>query len=206
MANTLYTVAEYWPNPGLANTLTLAYFNADGTSANVSSSFSFDPSTYSIVEKDYVDDKWADTWYIRYDPVRGVVEWRDDNPIQLGLVKRLVYRTGSEILWGSTVRLGETVTNQPIIDYSRSAWAAPFVTGPWAYGWQAVTFTDRHAVYNGFADVLEFEYAQTWNGTTRGAIYRCARGLGPIEIQWTGYTKTGKVVTPPIHATVTRTA
>ena len=203
----MFKIIEYWPFPALNTKAIFTYYNPDKSSANVVSNFHLDMNTQSILCEDYVAGKYQDTWYLRYDYIKGVVEWRDDQPLSgalswiFGSTKKIVYKSGNEILWGVNQNIGDTIENSIVIDFSKSTGALP------ASGWQVVKFNNHYSTYvdcigQTWNDVLEFTYTQTWGSKTTGAIYRNAKGIGPIEIQWVGINNNKTIITPPIAAKV----
>ena len=209
-----FKVVDFWPFPALNTTRTFTYFNPDNSSANVASVFRLDINSGSVLYEDYLNGKWFNTWYLRYDEKYGVAEWRDDNPqtgwkALFGTVKNQTYRPGNEIYWGNVQRIGDKIENSIVIDYGKSANILPPFKGFWSYGWQEVEFTNFHGTYMDcigqvWNEVLEFQYFQKWNGKTTGAIYRCPKGIGPVEIQWLGINNNEEEITSkPIAAKVT---
>ena len=203
----MFKISEYWPP--INETLTFTYFNADNSSANVASKFVPDPSTNSIKCFDFVNNQYQDTWYIRYDPNRGVVEWRDDMILSpplsyvLGTTKKLVYKNNFEILWGNEQNIEDLIYNSIQVDPLKSVPPLP------NSGWQIVHFTNHFdkftdCIGQNWNDVLEFTYTQTWGNKTTGAIYKMAKGIGPVSINWIAKNENGVfVVGPEIAARVT---
>ena len=211
---TYYNVSNYWPQPAIGAQRRFDYKAAAGGAILASSVFVADPSTGSVQCLDYdPSGNWTSTWFITYDKVRGVVEWRDDYPLT-GFLKNLfgtkeeVFVRGSEILWGATVKVGDVISNSCCIDYERSRGVTPFFSGPWAWGYQHVQFVARFDEFttvcgDTYKDVLQFQCVQTWNNKPGGATYWSALGVGPVQIQWFAPDSTGKIiVADPVAATV----
>lgn len=188
-------VKEYWPHPKAGEKFRFDYYLPDNT-LSVSSEFKLENGIlyYDDFEK---DGAWKDTWLVKYDDKRGVVEFGDDMPLSgwqkriFGDRKKIRYKEGREILWGNIQNLGDTISNSCEYDYGKSSGLMPPFSGPWSAGWQVVRFDKLHPVFidnkgHQWNDVLEFTYRQIWNNTMYGAIYYCVKGIGPVEIRWIG--------------------
>jgi hypothetical protein len=190
-----FDVKEYWPQPKLGEKYTFDYFLKDGT-LSVSSVYTMSDKVLYCNDFDK-DQKWLDTWLIRFDDKRGVVEFGDDMPLTgwqktlFGDKKKIRYKDGKEILWGNIHNLGDTISNSIEYDYFKSFGCLPPFAGPWSNGWQVVRFDKIHDTYTDnkghkWTNVLEFTYRQIWGDKMYGAIYYCAKGIGPVEIRWIG--------------------
>jgi hypothetical protein len=171
-------VAAYWPFFNNNEWRRFDYTAVDGSMPPITSVFSYDPSTKSMLYDDYdASGTWKDRWYYNYRPGFGVAEWRDDYP-----GKKVVL--SPPIGWGSAEVIGGIYINYPKMDLFR-CW-------PWsmAKGIQIVKYEDLLAnfvVESGIAyqDVLQFTYLQSWDGKpATGARYWMAKGVGPVAVQW----------------------
>jgi len=211
---TKINVAEYWPVLAVGEQRRFDYKASAGAPTVASSVFVADPQDGSVLCIDAdANGNWTSTWFITYDKLRGVIEWRDDYSLT-GFMKTLFgtkqegFVKGSEILWGAYVNIGDVLNNSCCIDYAHSHGVTPFFSGPWAWGSQHVQFIahlDTLTTVCGdvYKDVLQYQYAQTWNGVTQGATYWAAKGIGPVQIQWFAPDASGKVITAdPVAAKV----
>ena len=207
----LINVPSYWPLFTTSEKRRFYYTTDDGSMDPLIATFEYDPTTKSMLYKDYnAKGEWLDTWYYYTAPGYGIAEWRDDYPqksawqkVIFGPIKKVVM--SEPIGWGDKLPIGGIYTNCPKFD--------PFKSCPpqFSDGWQWVmiedlmpSFTMRNGhVYN---DVLKFWYQQRWgNGTQAGARYWMAKGVGPVAVQWIASDpKTGQpVVTARMGADVT---
>jgi len=204
-------VSDYWPQPKPGEKIRFDYYTKTNA-LFVSSVFSLDAATNSVLYEDY-GGQWLNAWFLNYSNTRGVVEWRDDASLSgilkllFGARSRTVYKVGKEILWGNQQQVGDKISNQIEIDYSKSYGLFPPFKGSWSFGWQEVAFNNLYPTYKTvlgdvWNNVLEFTYMQKWSKWA-GAIYRCAKGVGPIEIQWIAVDSQGNfVISDPIAAKV----
>jgi hypothetical protein len=171
-------VSYYWPFFTTDELRRFDYTAVDGSMPPITSVFSYDPNTKSMLYDDYdASGTWKDRWYYNYRPGFGVAEWRDDYP-----GKKVVL--SPPIGWGSAEVIGGIYINYPKMDLFR-CW-------PWsmAKGIQIVKYEDLLAnfvVESGIAyqDVLQFTYLQSWDGKpATGARYWMAKGVGPVAVQW----------------------
>src|SRR3974390_1496767 len=185
-------VADYWPfdlvkSPGKTRSFHYTdptgaqapFTSAFGAQASLTSAFGYDPTPNLLV---YVDSdangKWTDTWLLQVD-AQGISEVSDWYPGG----KKLYYK--EPIRWGGMVAVPGTIHNSPVYD--------PFKSTPLTFGagFQAVSF-ECITTMDGYTDVLQFCYAQSWNGKTpTGGRYWMARGVGPIALQWLGFNPDG---------------
>ncbi|MFA5160887.1 MAG: hypothetical protein WC421_01460 [Elusimicrobiales bacterium] len=188
-------VPDYWPQPASGKPAVFNYFNKGGLPANMTSVFSRQPDG-TVWQDDYLNGKWKDRWLLRYDPLRGVVEFGDDYPSSgaeaaiLGPVKKMRFRSGGEILWGGHQPVGGKLECGIYLDVL----ASHMLPG------QAVAQKGHQSVW--FAKVLPFFedvlgrrhgetlmlfYQQDWNGGVPiGALYWMEKGVGPVQLQWAG--------------------
>jgi len=134
-----------------------------------------------------------------------VKEVRDDYPQTNSLLESLFGPTkkqllSSPILWGNEVEIGQPsaiITNSP--SYNTFGSTPPIIgTGFQAVLFEALLPTITLESGHEYPNVLQFFYAQTWRGVTKGARYWMAEGVGPIAISWLGFGPAGNVtVTQP---------
>lgn len=178
MSDTIF-VPAYWPYFNTHEWRRFDYTAVDGSMDPITSVFSFDPSTNSMLYDDY-DGKgvWKDRWYYQYRAGFGIAEWRDDYPGG----KKVVM--DPPIGWGNLEVIGGSYQNSPKMDPFRS-WPPAI-----AKGQQIVAFEKHLAnflVASGivYQDVLQFTYLQSWDGKPAiGARYWMALGIGPVAVQW----------------------
>lgn len=190
-------VSQYWPFFTTAETRTFSYTDKTGKVTPFTSVFSYSPLTNCMLCEDY-NNGYQDTWYLQYDPKLGVKEIRDDYPQTNSLLAAIFGPTKKEvlsspILWGNEVEIGQIVTSSP--SYNTFASTPPII----GTGFQAVLFEAllpnltlaSGRIYN---NILQFSYAQTWSGVTKGARYWMAEGVGPIAISWLGFGPAGNII------------
>ena len=196
-------VAAYWPFFKTTERRWFHYVDATGTCPSVSSLFSYDLATDSMLCKDYdANGTWLDTWYLQYDPSLGLKEWRDDYPQKNALLKSVFGPVQEEvlstpILWGNLISIGQIISNYPTYNPTKS-WPPFCVIGN---GYQVVVFEallPSLTLASGVVhqNVLQFSYAQTWNGKTTGARYWNALEVGPVALQWIGHEQ-AEIITLP---------
>jgi len=161
----------YWPFFNSGELRRFDYTAIDGSMPPITSVFSYDKGTGSMLYIDYdAHLTWKDTWYYRYDIGSGVNEWRDDYPD-----KKVVM--SPPIGWGEYVE--KDYITYPKMSLLQS-WPPTM-----ARGIQIVhieTLLDYWQTYN---DVLVFTYMQAWDGKPgTGARYWMAKGVGPVAVQW----------------------
>jgi len=171
-------VSYYWPFFTTDELRRFDYTAVDGSMDPITSVFSYDPGTNSMLYNDY-DAKgvWKDRWYYQYRPGFGVAEWRDDYP-----GKKVIMNP--PIGWGCTETIGGVYMNSPQMDF--------FKCWPWsmAKGTQIIKYEDLLANFVvecgiAYQNVLQFTYLQSWNGKPgTGARYWMAKGIGPVAVQW----------------------
>jgi hypothetical protein len=171
-------VAAYWPFFNTHEWRRFDYTAVDGSMAPITSVFSYDPTTASMLYDDY-DGKgvWKDRWFYQYRAGFGVAEWRDDYP-----GKKVVMNP--PIGWGNLVTLGSDYINYPAMDPFK-CWPPSFSKGVQCVHYEALLpnfLVSSGIVYN---DVLQFTYLQSWDGKpATGARYWMALGIGPVAVQW----------------------
>ena len=154
-----------------------------------SSEFYFDAARMSMIEKDYNDGVYMNTWYMQERPGFGYAEWRDDYPNG----KVITFTT--PIGWGEWEEIGGVYVNYPHVDIFRT-WPPTLKLN----GTQALVFEARHDTFTlrdgtVYRDVLQQLYQQFWGTKQSGARMWMAKGVGPIAIQWVAKDETtGKLV------------
>lgn len=201
----------YWPLFNTPELRRFDYTDPTGALAPITSVFSYDKATDSMLYNDFNGDgSWRDTWYYQYRPGFGIAEWRDDEVMPAGWMttffgkkKRVVM--DPPIGWGEWLDVGETYTNYPKM--------VPWKCRPpqFASGKNVVTIKDytlgtpqylkEHRVED-YEHVIQMRYQQSWNDKPPvGANYWMARGVGPVAIQWIAPTGETSAILP---AKVTR--
>ena len=150
-------------------------------------------------QEDYHDNKWTSTWVMDYLGDRGILETADIYPkysYQFWTSYRTTaFKKGKEIFWGGLQNIGDEF-NAPIeIDPITST----KVTAP-SKGNQRVKYCNQYNLFNGYTDVIELEYDQSFNGN-KPTGWRAwhARGVGIVQIVW---RYDGQDVGTPFRATV----
>jgi hypothetical protein len=191
----MFNVAEFWPSPLANQAWNFVY---DGPIVLRSVFFKDTAGTLYCV--DYQDGAWKDTWLMRKDPVRGVLEYGDDIETTnwwekrvIGPIKKIRYKPGKEIVWGHHQNVGDIVHAQVEIDHRASTMLPPFTTKD-SFGYQTVGFDSL------VDDMLVMTYVQPWGSKVYGAKYHMKHGVGPIKIEW---RKPDGTFTDPVVATVT---
>jgi len=166
----------YWPQPKQGHTIT-NYFSSRII------------QTYT---RDYYDGfrlrqriklKWDCDWYYRIDPIRGVLEYRDDYPPKWynwpwQYAREVSCVPGKEIEWGGNEQTGTTIVRQC---------ETSGLFGQ--YGSQVIIFHEIIPFYETkagtFMEVLVLTYGQQWGGgRIDGAKMWFAPGLGQIRAEW----------------------
>lgn len=178
MSNTIF-VAAYWPFFNTNEWRRFDYTAVDGSMEPITSVFSWDPQTNSMLYDDY-DGKgvWKDRWFYQYRAGFGVAEWRDDYPGG----KKVVM--SPPIGWGNLETIGSNYQNHPNMDPFR-CWPPSFARGVQVvvYEQQLQNFLVSSGIV--YTDVLQFTYLQSWDGKpATGARYWMALGVGPVAVQW----------------------
>lgn len=194
---TKINVVDYWPfwkTPGKLRRFD--YTAVDDSMPPLTVVFAYDKGTDSMLYIDYDSHlEWKDTWYIKHDPINGVMEWRDDYP-----GKKVVMSPG--IGWGNVEEIGGSYINYPKM--------SPFQSWPPAIskGVQCVSYEillPNYRLSNGkkYDDVLVMTYLQSWSGKPGGgARYWMAKGIGPIAVQWIAQNPTNPYSSPLIQTAV----
>jgi hypothetical protein len=135
-------------------------------------------------QEDYHNNEWTSTWCMDYLGDRGVLETADVYP-KYAYQFWTSYRTtaftkGKEIFWGGLQNIGDEF-NAPIqID----TLASTAVQAP-SSGNQHVKYVNQYSLFNGYNDVIELVYDQSFNsGTSAGWRAWHARGVGIVQINW----------------------
>ena len=188
---------DYWPRP-IAGNLSIHNFGngADGKPYSFMVWNSGDNRHY--YQEDYHDNKWTATWVMDYLGEKGVTETADIYP-RYAYQFWTKYRTtafvkGKEILWGGIQNIGDEFTVDLMIDPVNSTkFELP------TPGKQRVKFCNQYNLFNGYTDVIEIEYDQTFGNKTAGWRAWHARGVGIVQIKWRWK---GNDIGDPIPATV----
>lgn len=188
---------DYWPRP-IAGNLSIHNFGngADGKPYSFMVWNSGDNRHY--YQEDYHDNKWTATWVMDYLGEKGVTETADIYP-RYAYQFWTKYRTtafvkGKEILWGGIQNIGDEFTVDLMIDPVNSTkFELP------TPGKQRVKFCNQYNLFNGYTDVIEIEYDQTFGKKTAGWRAWHARGVGIVQIKWRWK---GNDIGDPIPATV----
>ncbi len=176
---TTINVVEYWPfwkTPGKLRRFD--YAAIDGSMPPITSVFAYDKGSDSMLYVDYdAHLNWKDTWYLKYSPSNGVMEWRDDYPGG----KKVVMNPG--IGWGNVQEIGGSYVNQPKMDPFQS-WPPAMAQGVQCVAYESL-MSDWSNTVSSYKDVLQFTYLQSWDGKPgTGARYFMAKGVGPVAVQW----------------------
>ena len=194
----MINVAAYWPFFTTPEVRTFSYTDKTGKVVPFSSKFSYNLATNSMLCMDYDQGIYTDTWYLQYDPKLGIKEIRDDYPQTNYLLAAIFGPTkkqllSSPILWGNEVEVGQVITCSP--SYNTFGSTPPIIgTGFQAVLFEALLPSLTLASGKEYPNVLQFCYAQTWRGVTKGARYHMASGVGPIRIQWLGFGPAGNII------------
>jgi hypothetical protein len=188
---------DYWPRP-IAGNLSIHNFGngADGKPYSFMVWNAGDNRHY--YQEDYHDNKWTATWVMDYLGEKGVTETADIYP-RYPYQFWTKYRTtafvkGKEILWGGIQNIGDEFTVDLMIDPVNSTkFELP------TPGKQRVKFCNQYNLFNGYTDVIEIEYDQTFGNKTAGWRAWHARGVGIVQIKWRWK---GNDIGDPIPATV----
>lgn len=188
------SVKDYWPfwnTPGKLRRFD--YTAIDGSMPPITSVFAYDQGSKSMLYIDYdAHLTWKDTWYLKYDPVQGVMEWRDDYPGG----KKVVMNPG--IGWGNVQEIGGSYVNKPKMDPFQS-WPPAMAKGVQCVAYEALlpSWSNTKGSYE---DVLQFTYLQSWDGKPgAGARYWMAKGIGPVAVQWLAQDPTNPYSKPIIE-------
>ena len=184
MTTQKYFVPEYWPNPKYGKISTFHYKYVDNSGEDLIAYFLLSDDKKDLLYVDYnAAMQWQDTWYMRYIPGTGMIEWRDDYPKGglFGSRKKVVMDPG--IGWGEWAVIGETYQNKPKMNPLSSNPPA-FQTGTQTVIWES--WMPSMTLSNGdkYEDILTLVYQQSWGKKTSGARYYLAKGIGPIALNW----------------------
>lgn len=192
-----FDVASFWPFWSSSKIARFDYKAIDGSLAPITSVFSYDKATQSMLYDDYnADSVWQDRWFYKHQVGFGVAEWRDDYPANgvvktlFGDKKKLVFST--PIGWGDKVQIGDYVANTAVVDTLKSC-PPQFGSCVQSIVFEAFlpSFQSGGVIY---PDVLVFMYQQKWGSKITGARYWMARGIGPISVQWHGVGPNGQII------------
>jgi hypothetical protein len=135
----------------------------------------------------YVDynekGEWVDTWYLRYEAGKGLMEWRDDYPTGGWFTNRKKVVMNPGIGWGEFGEIGGFYRNFPKMDPIRSN-PPQFMSGTQTVIWES--HIPEMTLSNGdrYTDIITMVYQQSWGKKTAGARYYMAKGIGPIALNW----------------------
>lgn len=192
---TTINVVEYWPFWKTVGKLRrFDYTAVDGSMPPITSVFAYDKGSDSMLYIDYdAHLNWKDTWYLKYAPNNGVMEWRDDYPGG----KKVVMNPG--IGWGNVEQIGGSYVNKPKMDPIQS-WPPAMASGVQCVAYEALLPGMTLASGKTYNDVLQFTYLQSWSGKPgSGARYWMAKGVGPIAVQWLAQDPTNPYSKPIIE-------
>jgi hypothetical protein len=189
---------NYWPQPEVGYLSIHNFGNgADGLPYSFMVWNSGDNRHY--YQEDYHNNKWTSTWVMDYLGSRGVTETSDIYP-KYSYQFWTSYRTtaftaGKEIFWGGIQNIGDEFNSPIAIDPV----ASTAVTAP-SNGNQRVKFCNQYNLFNGYTDVVEIEYDQSFNGgAASGWRAWHAKGVGIVQIKW---RYAGQDIGNPYPATV----
>lgn len=190
---TTINVVEYWPwwnTPGKLRRFD--YTAIDDSMPPITSVFAYDKGSSSMLYVDYdAHLNWKDTWYLKYSPSNGVMEWRDDYPD-----KKVVMNPG--IGWGNVETIGGSYVNKPKMDPFQS-WPPAMAQGVQCVAYEALLPSWRNTIAT-YTDVLQMTYLQSWSGKPGGgARYWMAKGVGPVSVQWLAQDPTDPYSKPLIQ-------
>lgn len=200
-------IPAYWPMWKTVGKLRRFDYRAvDGSMAPITSVFSYDAATDSMLLSDYNQYlQLQDVWYYQYRVGQGIAEWKDTYPQQRKTVV-MDGAFGSPIMWGEYMEVGGDLIDYPQMN--------PFLSSPPAIakGIQIVhieghlpSWTNTVGTYD---DVIVYTYLQSWSGhAAGGARYWSALGIGPVSLQWMAQQPddpTGKplIITSRMDATI----
>ena len=181
---TTINVADYWPHPPAGKTLTntfdaglvLSYSQVANTPGKAGPGVKLHQTQNGV---------WQNDWFLRYDPVRGVLEYEDDYPPIWWQpwvpgwpnVAAKVMASGKAIVWGGVAQAVPS-----------NLQAQCEIAFPSLFGWQQVQFNSMHSFTcpAGTFEVLDLTYYQAWVNTSAivGANMYFAPGLGQIYTAW----------------------
>lgn len=189
----IINVPTYWPLFMTPEVKRFYYTSPDGSLEPMTSTFSYDPATKSMLYKDYsASGNWEDTWFYYAKPGYGIAEWRDDYPQKDSKLKWIFGPTKKVVMsepigWGDKMTVGGVYQNNPKFDMFKSC--PPQISSGWQYV-QIESVLDYYTTRHGdtYTDVLQFFYQQKWgaDGLQTGARYWMVKGLGPVSVQWIG--------------------
>ena len=194
---TKINVVDYWPFWKTQGKLRrFDYTAVDGSMPPLTVVFAYDKVTDSMLYIDYDSHlEWKDTWYIKYDPINGVMEWRDDYP-----GKKVVMSPG--IGWGNVEEIGGSYINYPKMSPFQS-WPPTISKGVQCVSYEILLPNYRLSNGKKYDDVLVMTYLQSWSGKPGGgARYWMAKGIGPIAVQWIAQNITNPYNSPLIQTAV----
>lgn len=192
-------IEDYWPiiQPGhmitkLFNGIT-QYLVSDGKGGTIIKQFQANQWEPNKV------GSWEYDWYYRYDPQRGVLEYKDDYPLSAGHLYPAVMMPGEEIVWGGG-------TKYPVLPGAKMMVPCT-IAGPLGgeigaqQGLQKIAFhglADCLTPAGEFKDCLQLTYTQPWgkHGSEDGGILWLAKDIGMVSAHWihggnlTNYTST----------------
>lgn len=179
----VFLFREYWPKPQVGY-LSIHNFGLGADNKPYSFIIWNSGDNRHFYQEDYHDNKWTSSWVMDYLGEKGVTENADIYP-RRSYQFWTSYRTtafikGHEILWGGLQNIGDEF-NAPIeIDpIASTKFEAP------TKGNQRVKYCNQYNMYNGYTDVIELEYDQSFDGKpATGWRAWHARGVGIVQINW----------------------
>lgn len=186
-------VPAYWPLFTTHELRRFDYTAIDGSMPPITSVFSYDVGTNSMLYSDYdAAGALKDIWYYQYRAGFGLAEWRDDYPGN----KRVVMNP--PIGWGNLETIGGSYINYPKMNPFQ-CWPPAFSSGCQIVAYEALLplFVNTKGTY---PNVLQFTYLQSWDGKpATGARYWMALNVGPVSVQWLAQDPSGPTTKPLIE-------
>lgn len=179
-----FFIPDYWPSPIYGKIYNFHYVTVDKSMPDLIVKFLMSDDKKDILYVDYdAAGKWIDTWYMRYIPGQGLMEWRDDYPTGgwFSSRKKIVMDPG--IGWGEWGTIGGWYQNKPKMNPFKSD-PPQFMTGTQTVIWES--WLPEMTLSNGdkYTDIVTMVYQQSWGKKTSGARYYMAKGIGPIALNW----------------------
>jgi hypothetical protein len=180
-----FVIKEYWPQPQLNQLIQHEYYNP-ADQKTITNVFYTKPNDPYVYQEDYHGGKWTATWVMDYNHPNGVMELVDIYPAKKyqfwTKYRTTAFVSGKEIPWGKVQMIGDHIDQELEISFFKST---PFI---WPEkGRQIVDFVAYYDTYNGYKDVLEITYDQTFGKMTAGARMFYAKGIGIVQLQWRGF-------------------
>ena len=117
MTNKTFFVPDYWPSPQYGKIQNFHYVTVDKSMSDLIVKFLISDDKKDLLYVDYdASGKWVDTWYMRYIPGQGLMEWRDDYPTGGWITSRKKVVMNPGIGWGEWGTIGSWYQNHPKMD------------------------------------------------------------------------------------------